>query len=301
VKRLTVDTFGESNGKAYPPRGARTGELRRPIPDSDPLQRLVLMWHYRALLQNLVARDLKVRYRNSFFGFAWSLLNPLLMMAVFTIVFTVLLHTAPIGVPFPPFLLVGILAWNYHAISVMASMGSISGNSGLISKVYFPREVLPLSALLGNAVNFLLALIVLVVVIIAFGIFPSLSWLVLPLIVVSQTLFTLGVSLIVSSVSVYFKDIEYIIDTLFLAWFFLTPVFYDVGQVMGQWRGLDVATLVLVLNPMAAYITAYRDVLLFQRMPDPLLLWIPMAIGAILCAVGFATFARLARGFGDVL
>src|SRR5215831_10471423 len=116
---------------------------------------LVEIVHYRELVKNLVSRDLKVRYRNSILGFVWCLLNPLLMMAVFTFVFTVLMRN---NLPnYPVFILVGILAWNFHSTAVSGAVTSITNNSALVMKVYFPREVLPLSAVLSNAVNFVLA------------------------------------------------------------------------------------------------------------------------------------------------
>ena len=131
------------------------------------LSPIVEVLRYRELLRNLVARDLKVRYRNSVLGFVWCLLNPLLMMAVFTFVFTVLMKS---GVPnYPVFILVGILAWNFHSTAVTGAINSIVGNSALVMKVYFPREILPISAVLSNAVNFVLALVALFAMIDAIG------------------------------------------------------------------------------------------------------------------------------------
>lgn len=126
----------------------------------NPLTRVRELYAYRELLKNLVARDLKLRYRNSVLGFAWCLLNPLLMMTVFTIVFTVLLTSNTID-KFPVFILCGILAWNLHTTALTGAMNSVVGQAALVQKVYFPREVLPISAVLSNTVNFLLSLVVL--------------------------------------------------------------------------------------------------------------------------------------------
>jgi ABC-type polysaccharide/polyol phosphate export permease len=263
-----------------------------------PLPRL---WHYRALLRNLVEREVRVRYRNSAIGLGWSLLSPLLMMLVFTFVFSVLLHAAPSTVPYPVFLLVGILPWNFHATSVMGSLMSITGNAVLVSKVNFPRETLPLAVVLSNGVNFLLALAVLLPLLLLFGITPSETWLLLPTVMVGQLFFVIGVSLVVASVNVHFRDTEYIADILLLAWLFLTPIFYDISQVFTPSDGVSPADVLLLLNPMAAYITQYREILLLHTVPDPVLLARSIAIGLVTCAVGMRLFNRLARGFGDVL
>jgi ABC-type polysaccharide/polyol phosphate export permease len=260
------------------------------------------LWQYRALLRNLVVRDVRLRYRNSVFGFLWSLLNPLLMMGVFTMLFVVLLHTKPANnVPFPLFVLTGLLAWNYLATSVGGGLGSIVNGAGLISKVSFPREILPIAIVLANAVNFLLALVVLIPVILIFGIAPSGAWLIFPVIFLGQTLFVLGVVMFLAAVNVYFRDTEVIMEVGILAWFFLTPIFYDITQVFPEWHGYDLPRLVRIINPMASYITSYRDIFLQSAMPDLLFLTRSILTGFVVAIVGYAVFLRLARGFGDVL
>lgn len=263
--------------------------------------RLRFVWHYRELIRNLVARELKVRYRESVAGLAWSLLNPLLMMIVFTVVFTVLLRSAPANVPYPAFLLTAILAWNYFQMSVLAGMASIVGNAGLISKLYFPREVLPISAVLANTVNFIIALVLLLPVTILFGISPSWLWLYFPVILAAQLLFTLGVTLLVGATNVFFRDTQYIAEALLLAWFFLTPIFYDITQVFNDQSGGNLAGLVLILNPVASFVNDYRSIFLTHTAPDPAALIRSLCIGGVTAAVGYATFVRMARDFGDVL
>jgi lipopolysaccharide transport system permease protein len=266
-----------------------------------PVQRLQQLWRYRALLRNLVARDLTLRYRNSAVGFAWSLLNPLLMMLVFTVVFSVLLRSAPSDVPYPPFLLTALLAWNFFSISVVAGVASIVGNSQLVTKVYFPREILPISAVLVNGVNFLLALLVLIPVTIVFGIAPDPLWIVFPIVLISQTLFTLGITFLVSGLNVFYRDTAYIVDVLLLAWFFFTPIFYDIHQVLNATDNGEMAAVVLALNPMAAYVTSYRAIFLTHTAPDALALLEQALVGLAVCLLGYAAFVRMARTFGDVL
>ena len=270
------------------------------LPRAPAMRRLALLWKYRSLLANLVTSDLKLRYRNSAIGFAWSLLNPLLMMVVFTVVFTVLLHSAPSDVPYPPFLLTAILAWNYFQISVVAGVTSVVGSAGLVTKVYFPREILPISSVLVNAINFMLALLILVPVVFAYGIGLDATWLLFPVILVSQTLFTLGIAFAVSGLHVYFRDTGYIVDVLLLAWFFLTPIFYDIRQVFTPEYGLDAPALVLLLNPMAAFVTEYRAIFLTHT-PDPIMLVRGLVTGMAVCVLGYVGFVRMSRAFGDVL
>src|SRR5205823_4911300 len=161
---------------------------------------------YRGLLRNLLARDLSVRYKNSILGFLWTLLNPLLLMLVFSIVFQVLL---PSDIPhFPVFILIGILAWNFCVGSVMASIHSVTGNGDLVRKVYFPREVLPIAAVLSCLVHFMLAL-VLVFALMPFAglpLTPLVIW--LPITLAFQTVFLLGLGLLLASINVFFRDTE---------------------------------------------------------------------------------------------
>jgi ABC-type polysaccharide/polyol phosphate export permease len=265
------------------------------------VSRLLLLWRYRSLLRNLVARDLKLRYRDSAIGFAWSLLNPLLMMLVFTVVFTLLLRSAPTDVPYPPFLLTAILAWNFFQISVLAGAGSVVGSAGLVTKVYFPREILPLAAVLVNGVNFLLAMLVLIPVTLVYGIGPDPLWIFFPVVLLSQALFTVGITFLVAGFNVFFRDTSYIVDFLLLAGFFLTPIFYDIRQVFAPADGAELGHLVLLLNPMASYVTSYREILLMHSQPDATLLVRGFVIGLVTCLVGYAGFVRMSRSFGDVL
>lgn len=247
---------------------------------------------YREFLKNLVVRDLKVRYRNSVLGFIWSLLNPLLMMAVFSIVFGVLLQQ---GIPnYPIFILVALLPWNFHSASVMGSVNSIAGNGHLVKRVYFPREILPVSLVLSNLVNFLLALPVLFLIKLVLG-SPFSGWiLLLPLIVVLQTMFLSGVCLFVSSVNVYLRDTEVIVDVFMLAWFFLSPIVYNMEQLSPESAGW-----LYWLNPMASLISSYRLILYNNAAPDTLFLLRTTITCLLTLVIGYAVFRRLAPDFGE--
>ena len=250
------------------------------------------LWRYRELVRNFVVRDLKARYKNSVLGFLWSLANPLLMMVVFTVVFTALL---PRDVPhFPVFVLVGLLAWNWCAASVTGGVFSITGNGHLIKKVYFPRELLPLSTVLSNGVNFLLALIPLLVVATLAGLPPNELLLLLPFVVAIQLVFLTGLALFLGCLNVYFRDTEPIMDIVVLAWFFLSPVFYAVEDLSQQY-----ARLMYWLNPMASFISTYRLIFYYHSPPAPDFL-LRMALQALVVfLVGYLFFLRHAPDFGE--
>lgn len=259
-------------------------------------------WDYRELLTNLVVRDIKVRYRNSVLGFAWSLLNPLLMMVVFTLVFTVL--TDPEGIEpavqsYPMYVLSGLLVWNFTADVITRAMASITGNRDLLTKVYFPREILPLSVVIANVIHFLLALPL-------FFIFAAVlriplthhAWM-LPVLVILQVLLMSGLALIIAALNVYFRDIESIINVALIAWFFLTPIVYVLERIPNrEILGLDIWRWMYMLNPMAALITGYRYALLYGW---PLWrfkhLLVTAATAMLLLWIGLWLFRRYASGF----
>lgn len=256
---------------------------------------------YRSLIVNLMVKDLKTRYKRSVLGFLWSLLNPLAMMVVFTVVFTVILPSQINN--YPIFLLCGLLPWNYFTSGVMVSINSVVGNANLVKKVYFPREVLPISSVLANLVNFLLGLAVLMVVLIVFRMnFSPWLWL-LPVVIIIQTCFLLGVVLFLSAVNVYYRDTLMIMDVVLLAWFFLTPVVYalDVLPTAYSVLGLNINVLRLmyILNPMASLISAYRDLLYYGYRTDLDFFLRTAATSIAILVLGYWYFTRHSRDFGE--
>ncbi|MBP7687115.1 MAG: ABC transporter permease [Thermoflexales bacterium] len=264
--------------------------------------KLVELWQYRELIMNLTVRDLKARYKNSVLGIGWSLFNPLLMMLVFTLVYSVMLGQSNRH-DYPAFILSGLLPWNFFSASIMGSTGAIVGNSHLIKKVYFPREVLPMSILFSNLVNFLIAIPVYIVLAALLGNQLTLWVVWLPVIVLVQMIFALGVSFILSAVNAFYRDVQQIMEVVILAWFFLTPVIWDVNSlpiskiVLGI--ELPIQRLVYILNPMASIIAAYRDILYYGR-PIGADFFLRTAVTAILMLlIGFAVFHRLSGRFAE--
>lgn len=266
--------------------------------------------HYRYLLQNLIIRDLKVRYKNSILGVAWSMLNPLLMMMVFTLVFGVLSPNSAIR-DYSVFFLVGLLPWNLFSGSLMGGTVAFGGNANLIKKVYFPRELLPLGIVLSNLVNFLIALLVLIVFLFASGLGLTIHALWVPILLLIQIIFTMGLCLLLGSLYVFYRDIIMILDVVILAWFFLTPIVYPLEQ-LGSVRTIAGITFVPAVvmrwvNPMASIIDGYRTVLWGTTgssgavAMDAAYIIRTAATAIVTFIIGYAFFARTQHLFGEKL
>ncbi|MGD1995619.1 MAG: ABC transporter permease [Anaerolineae bacterium] len=260
------------------------------------------LWQYRELVRNLVIRDLKARYKNSVLGVAWSWLNPLMMMAVYTVVFKVLAGRSSLP-DYPVFILCALLPWNFFSTSVSQATNSIVVSAPLVKKVYFPRETLPISVVLGNLVNFLIALPVFFLLALAMGSRITVWVLLLPVIILVQLIFIVGVTLITSTLNVFYRDTRLIMDVVLMAWFFLTPIFYPLSTVPEQYTlwGVTLNTRVWLrrLNPMASIIASYRDMLYWGAGTGwDFLLRTALTSIAIL-VVGYLVFQRYSSRFGE--
>jgi lipopolysaccharide transport system permease protein len=250
---------------------------------------------YRQLIFTLTSRDLKARYRGSMLGFFWSLANPLLLLGVYTFVFTVVFEHGRYGGspdPFALFLFTGILPWSFFAGAVLESTGAITGNAGLVKKVMFPAEAMPIVVVLSHLVHFLMALPILLV---AIGIAIALgrgvitaAILIAPLLMLLQTMFIVGIALCVSSAAVLFRDLRDLMANLLTLGFFLTPILYTLEQI----RIVPLRTA-LLFNPMTPFIRGYQSIFFFGQVPGPLE-WLLMSGYALLSfIVGFLVFDRL--------
>jgi ABC-type polysaccharide/polyol phosphate export permease len=282
--------------------------------DSDELQTLPgkirELFAFRYLLKNLVIRDLKVRYKNSLLGVVWSLLHPLLMMTVYTILFTILIPNEGVK-KYPIFILVALIPWQFHTGTLNSSVQSITSNATIIKKVYFPRILLPLATTLSNLVNFLLASVVLLVLLYAFGVGLTIHALWVPLILLTQMVFLLGLSLIVATLQTFYRDTAMILEVGLLAWFFLTPIFYpferfsDEAQLWGL--TFDAPRLMRWVNPMASIVDGYRTVLWGTvrgggpASMDPLALLRTFVTAVLVFIIGYIVFSRSEHLFGEKL
>jgi lipopolysaccharide transport system permease protein len=257
------------------------------------LANLAALWRYRDLVWNLVARDLRVKYKGSTLGFAWSLLHPLAMAGVYTIAFRYIL-AVPID-RFPLFLLSGLLPWMFFAGALAQATGSIADNGPLIRKVAFPRLALPCGAVASQFVQFLLmySVIVPVGLLLGSGLPPSLAGLV-PVLAL-QLVFTAGLGLALATAHTYFRDTRHLVEVVLQLWFWATPIVYSPALVPGPLERL------LALNPMTHFVTAYRRAVLDGRWPGPDTLALLAALAAASAAGGLAVFVRHQRRFAEVV
>ncbi|MBI2709212.1 MAG: ABC transporter permease [Actinobacteria bacterium] len=236
-----------------------SGEVREMSKRPNPLERAVNVWRYRELLVNLTRKELKVKYKNSVLGFVWTLLNPALYLVVFSLVFQVVLQ---VKIPYYGiFFLAGLLGWNFFATAVSAGTTSIVGNSQLVSKVWFPREILPLASIGAAIFHFLLQLTVLAAALILFRRAPSLHYLpaLVPALVV-LLLFASALAIALAAVNVYLRDTQHLLELVLLAWFWMTPVAYPyqlvadrLGPAREWWAAANPILTVVVTFQQALY------------------------------------------------
>lgn len=260
-----------------------------------------LVYKYRELLRNLTTRDLKVRYRNSVLGFLWAWGNPIMMTLVFTLVFQVTAFSRIAN--YPLFIMIGWLTWGFTTSAIGDGINSVVNSANLVKKVWFPRIVLPASAVLANAANFLLAMPLIGALILLYRvpIDPLVLAVYFPVVFLSQLALVMGIAFLLSATNVYFRDTGVVIGVFLTAWFFLTPVFYSVPQLTENSR------LVYYLNPMASIIEGYRNILYGSTNgappgpPDIAFLLRTLATALIVLLIGYLVFMRVSNRFGEEL
>lgn len=259
------------------------------------LRKIKRLWYYRELIQNLVMREIKQRYKQSILGYAWVILNPLAQMLVLSFVFSIVMRVSSWDIPYPIFLYVGLLPWNLFANSVMFATDSLVSNASLIKKVYFPREIFPLVCILSKTVDFILAAVVLVLFMIFYKIPVNINLLwVFPIFAI-QLIFTLGLSFFTSALNLFYRDIQYLMNLVLLLWFYLTPVIYPVEMVPDKYR------FIFQLNPMSVLINAYRQVILGGSLPKLSSLVIAVGVSLIFFVLGYRVFKKLEGLFADIV
>jgi len=256
---------------------------------------LKAIWEYRELLYFLVWRDLKVRYRQTLIGAGWVILQPLITMAIFTIIFGRFAQIPSDGLPYPVFVYSALLPWNLFASSLNRGTSSVVGNAQLVSKIYFPRLILPFSGVLSPLVDFAVAFVILIGMMIWFGIAPTWGVLALPLLIFLTVLTALAVGLWLSALNVRYRDIGHTIPFLIQIWMFASPVAYAVSLVPEKWR------LLYSLNPMAGVIEGFRWALLGKQSPDFALIAASAAMVFALLLPGIVYFRYTERTFADVV
>lgn len=251
----------------------------------------------REMLSLLVARNLKIRYKNSVLGFFWSLLIPVFLILIYAVFARMLRFDG--GRPhYLQFLVIGIVCWQFLIMCLNDSLNTVSGNANLIKKTSFPRVILPLAMVAANLVNFLLTTVVLVVYLLAMHLpFSHLLW--LPAVVLTQCALCLGLAMILSAANVFFRDTEHILQILTLGWFFLTPIFYPV-QMQYQIIPANLHWLAF-LNPMSGILCAYRGVWMSDPLPSLGFVGLSFAVSWIVLGIGVLFFQRVQPHFSDEL
>ncbi len=250
------------------------------------------IYEYRQMIFSLVQRDLRGRYKGSVLGFLWTFLNPLLQLGVYTLVFSVIMRSNI--EQYYLFLFVALVPWIFFSGSVTGGTTSILSSAEMVKKIYFPREVLPISFVTSCFVNMLLSFVVVfgVLLVSGFG-FNPVALLFMPIIMVVEYLLALGMALVTSALDVYFRDLAYILGILTMAWQFLTPVMYSIEMIPEKLR------FIWRLNPMTPVIEAYRDILYYKQIPDIFTLGSAVVMGLLCLVVGEFLFRKLQKGFAE--
>ncbi|HAS05585.1 MAG: ABC transporter permease [Lachnospira sp.] len=261
------------------------------------MQHFKELYEYREMIISLVRKDLRGRYKGSVLGFLWTFINPLLQLIVYTIVFSIIMNTS--YEQYYLFLFVALVPWMFFSSSVTDGAASILKEKDMVKKIYFPREVLPISTVTSGFVNMILTFIVVFVVVIISGRgLNPLALLCLPVVMIVEYILCLGIALIVSSLTVYLRDLQYILGIFVMALQYLTPVMYGVDMVerssAGKWL-----VMMFNLNPMTPIIKIYRQIIYYGEVPELGSLLIAVAVGVVFIVVGEILFKRLQKGFAE--
>ena len=252
------------------------------------------LWAYRELLYFLIWRDVKVRYKQTVIGAAWAIVQPLMTMVVFSVIFGAFAQIPSDGVPYPVFAFAALLPWQLFANAMSNAGNSLVGSQNLITKVYFPRLLVPLAAVLGGMVDFGIAFVILLALMAGFGVAPTAAIVTLPLFVLLALATALAVGLWLSALNVQYRDVRYTIPFLTQLWMYATPVVYPSSIVPEPWRAL------LGLNPLAGVVEGFRWALLGTPPPGPLL-WVSVVTVSIALVGGLVYFQRMESSFADLV
>ena len=251
------------------------------------------IYDYREMIFSLIRRDLRSRYKGSALGFLWTFLNPLFQLIVYSVVFSLILRS-----PYERYylhLFVALVPWLFMAASVQAGASCVWAQKDLVNKIYFPREVLPIAHVTCQLVNMLLSFVIVFAVVLVTGQgINLLAVCCLPIVVLVEYLLALGLTMLASAVTVFLRDVEYILGILVMAWQFLSPVMYGIDYIPERLH-----TLYMIINPMAPVLVAYREILYYKRVPQLDTLLTAAGMGVVLLVAGFLVFEKLKRHFSE--
>ena len=251
------------------------------------------LYNYREFLKTSVKKDFRGKYKKSFLGVLWSFLNPLFQLLVYAIVFPFILKD---GIDnYTIFLIVALMPWTFFNSTVIQSAATIVANGGIIKKVYFPREILPISTATSNLINFLITEIIVILALLISGVGIGPSILVLPLIILIQYILQLGISFILSSITVYVRDVEYLINLFMMIIFYMSPIVYSADMIPAKFLPL------FKLNPMFHIINYYREILYYKQIPDIAEVMLLLATCIVILIIGYLIFRKLEKRFAEEL
>jgi lipopolysaccharide transport system permease protein len=249
----------------------------------------------RELLLTWALRDFKVRYSQSFLGAAWAILQPLSLMVIFSIIFSIFLKVPTDGIPYPVFAYTALLPWTLFANSLSFGIPSLVSNMNLVSKIYFPKEILPLSAILVSFIDFLIASTIYIAMLFIYRIQIGPYILLVPVILLIQMILSFGLSLFASAFMVFFRDVRFLVPLVLQIWMYISPVIYSVQNVPEKYRPL------YFLNPMAVLIDSYRRVILLNQPPDWLYLLLAFVISIVITLLAYRYFKNTEKKFADLI
>ncbi len=252
------------------------------------------LYEYRQMIYSLVRKDLRGRYKGSVLGFLWTFINPLLQLLIYTIVFSTFLKA---GIDkYYLFLFVALIPWIFFSSSLTGGAASILNQKDLVKKIYFPREVIPVAYVSSCFMNMLYSFIVVMLVVFLSG--QRINFLAiccLPIVLCTEYILSLGIALLVSSITVYFRDLEHILGIFSMAWMYLTPVMYPVNTIPEEFQ------FIFQINPMSAIIIAYRDIFYYGKIPNVIEIFYSFVFGIVLLVVGEIVFKELQKRFAEEL
>ncbi len=252
------------------------------------------IYQYRQMIFSLVKKDLRGRYKGSVLGFLWTFINPLMQLVVYTFVFTYIMKA---GIErYYLYLFVALVPWIFFSSAITGGSSSIVAQKDLVKKIYFPREVIPISYVTSCFVNMLLCFCIIFLVMLVAGIpFRPLALLCLPVVMIVEYLLALGMAMLSSAITVYFRDLEHILGIVTMIWMYMTPIFYSIDMIPEKLR------FIYHLNPMSSVISCYRDVLYSAKVPDLSSLLEAAVLGVFFLVVGMLVFGKLKKGFAEEL
>ena len=251
------------------------------------------LYNYREFFKTSVKKEFRGKYKKSVLGVFWSFLNPLLQLLVYSVVFSFITRMDTQN--YTIFLVVGLIPWNFFSNTVLQSNASVVTNGGILKKIYFPREILPISVVTSNLINFIISCIIVLAALFISGIGLSVYALIFPLIMLIEYFLLVGISLIASSITVYLRDLEHFGNIFVMLWFYVTPILYDPSLIPERFSTL------FKLNPMYHIIVAYRDVLYYKTMPNFENLGILFGICIFIYIIGYAIFKKCEKRFAEEL